>query len=40
LSYNWIRLALQGAGLIEKRARHDKCASSATSGHEGLIFSL
>jgi len=24
LSYNWIRLALQGAGLIEKRTRHDK----------------
>jgi transposase len=24
ISYNWIRLALQGAGLIEKRARRDK----------------
>lgn len=24
LSYNWIRLALQGAGLIEKRTRRDK----------------
>ena len=24
ISYNWLRLALQGAGLIEKRARHDK----------------
>ncbi len=24
LSYNWIRLALQGAGLVEKRTRHDK----------------
>ena len=24
ISYNWVRLALQGAGLIEKRARHDK----------------
>lgn len=24
ISYNWLRLALQGAGLIEKRARRDK----------------
>jgi len=24
MSYNWLRLALQGAGLIEKRTRHDK----------------
>ena len=24
ISYNWVRLALQGAGLIEKRTRHDK----------------
>jgi transposase len=24
ISYNWLRLALQGAGLIEKRTRHDK----------------
>jgi len=24
LSYNWVRLALQGAGLVEKRTRHDK----------------
>jgi len=24
LSYNWVRLALEGAGLIEKRLRHDK----------------
>lgn len=24
ISYNWARLALQGAGLIEKRTRHDK----------------
>jgi len=24
LSYNWVRLALEGAGLIEKRSRHDK----------------
>lgn len=23
-SYNWVRLALQGAGLVEKRKRHDK----------------
>ncbi len=23
LSYNWIRLALEGAGLVEKRSRHD-----------------
>jgi len=23
LSYNWVRLALEGAGLIEKRSRHD-----------------
>lgn len=24
ISYNWVRLALEGAGLIKKRARHDK----------------
>ncbi len=24
LSYNWIRLALEGAGLVERRQRHDK----------------
>lgn len=24
VSYNWVRLALQGAGLVEKRSRHDK----------------
>jgi len=23
LSYNWVRLALEGAGLVEKRSRHD-----------------
>ena len=24
ISYNWVRLALQGAGLVKKRTRHDK----------------